>query len=132
MGKINSYELCEEKIHLLKEYVSTGEEILNSMTSWENLEGILAKRDYLIRKMEQIENNVEESKFLHPCTKEQEKEIDRLVKLILDIDKNAMDLIKDEQQKTIDELKANQQKQRALKYDVVGRETQGQRMDIRK
>ena len=132
MGKINSYELCEEKIRLLKEYVSTGEEILSSMASWEALEGILAQRDYLIRKLEQLEANVEESRFLHPATKAQEKEIDRLVKLILDIDQNAMQLIKDEQQKTIDELKANQQKQRALKYDMVGRESQGQRIDIRK
>lgn len=132
MGKVNSYELSEEKIRLLKEYVSTGEEILSSMSSWEALEGILAQRDYLIRKLEQLEANVEPSMFLHPATKAQEKEIDRLVKLILDIDQNAMQLIKEEQQKTIDELKANQQKQKALKYDIAGRESQGQRMDVRK
>jgi hypothetical protein len=132
MGKINSYELCEEKIRILKEYVSTGEEILSSMATWETLEGILAQRDYLIKKLEQLEFNVEESKFIHPATKNQEKEIDRLVKLILDIDQNAMQLIKEEQQKTIDELKVNQQKQRALKYEVAGRETQGKRLDVRK
>ncbi|WKY48581.1 hypothetical protein Q5O24_04495 [Eubacteriaceae bacterium ES3] len=132
MGKVNSYELCEEKIRLLKEYVSTGEEILSSTTSWEALEGILAQRDYLIKKLEQVENNVEESMFVHPSTKAQEKEIDRLVKLILDIDQNAMELIKEEQQKTIDDLKANKQKQRALKYETVGRDTQGKLIDVRK
>ncbi|WKY45558.1 hypothetical protein Q5O14_05560 [Eubacteriaceae bacterium ES2] len=132
MAKVNSYELCEEKIRLLKEYVSTGEEILSSMDSWEMLEGILAQRDYLIRKIQNLESNVEEAKFVHPCTKEQEVEIDRLVKLILDIDQSAMTLIKEEQQKTIDDLKVNRQKQQALHYETTGRETQGKRLDIRK
>ena len=68
MGKLNSYELCEEKIRLLKEYISTGEEILSSMESWEVLEGILAQRDYLIRKIENLEKTVEESMFFHPST----------------------------------------------------------------
>lgn len=132
MGKLYSYELCEEKIRLLKEYVSTGEEILSSMESWEVLEGILAQRDYLIRKIENLEKTVEESKFVHPGTREQEEEINRLVKLILDIDQNAVEIVQEEQRKTMEDLKVNQQKKKFIDYEVPARENQGVHLDLKK
>lgn len=132
MAKLNSYELCEEKIRLLNEYVSTGEEILSSMESWEVLDGILAQRDYLIRKIANLEKTVEESKFLHPSTKDQEKEIKRLVKLILDIDQSAVEIVQKEQKKTLEELKVNQQKKKFVDYEIPMRESQGKRMDLKK
>ncbi len=132
MEKQNSYELSEQKIHLLKEYVSTGEEILSNIDSWEVLEGILAQRDYLIRKIENLEKTIEESIFLHPSSKWQEDEIKRLVKLILDIDQSAVENIQKEQKKTLEELKANQQKKKFIDYEVPAPESQGRRMDIKK
>ena len=46
---------CREKIAILKDYVTKGEELLSNIENWESLAGILADRDALIERLQELE-----------------------------------------------------------------------------
>jgi predicted glycosyltransferase involved in capsule biosynthesis len=128
----DTHEFCQEKIRILQEYVSKGEEILSSIENWESLAGILEERDQLIEKLQHLEKQLNEKKDGSACTLDQKKRINNLVKLILDIDQNCIQLIKDEQKKTIQELKNNQKSQKVAGYEISLTPNYGTFLDAKK
>lgn len=128
----NSHELCQEKILVLKEYVIKGEEILSSIEDWESLAGILEERDQLIRRLKSMEECFTELKGNQVCTIEEKRQIDNLIKLIQDMDQNCIHLIKAEQQKTLQDLKKNQQNQKVADYEINMTPSYGTFLDAKK
>lgn len=127
-----SHEFCQEKILILKEYVTKGEEILSSIEDWESLAGILEERDQLIEKLQDLETHIKLNNAEISCTLEQKKEIDNLIKLILDMDQSCIQQIREEKQKTLKELKANQQNQKIAGYQINLTPNYGTFLDAKK
>ncbi len=128
----SSHELCQEKILILKEYVTKGEEILSSIEDWQSLATILEERDQLILRLKSMEDQFTELKHNQVCTIEEKGQIDSLIKLIQDMDQNCIHLIKAEQQKTLQELKKNQQNQKVAAYEVSLTPSYGTFLDAKK
>ncbi|WP_373485097.1 flagellar protein FliT [Acetobacterium malicum] len=128
----NSHELCQEKILILKEYVTKGEEILSSIEDWESLAEILEERDQLILRLKSMEERFTELKGNQICTIEEKGQIDNLIKLILDMDQNCIHLIKAEQQKTLQDLKNNQKNQKVADYEISLTPSYGTFLDAKK
>lgn len=127
-----SHEFCQEKILILKEYVTKGEEILSSVEDWESLAGILEERDQLIEKLQELEVYIKLKNSEICCTQEQKREIDNLIKLILDMDQSCIRLIQDEKKKTLKDLKANQQNQKIADYQINLTPNYGTFLDAKK
>ncbi|MBI4855624.1 MAG: flagellar protein FliT [Acetobacterium woodii] len=127
-----SHEFCQEKILILKEYVTKGEEILSSVEDWESLAGILEERDQLIGKLQELEVYIKLKNSEICCTQEQKREIDNLIKLILDMDQSCIRLIQDEKKKTLKDLKANQQNQKIADYQINLTPNYGTFLDAKK
>jgi len=125
-------ELCQEKIQILKCYVEKGEEILSSIEDWQSLNGILEERDELIVKLQKLELQLSENDSASCCSLNQRNQIDNLVKLILDLDKNCIKLIQDEQKKTIQVLKNNQKNQKVAAYEINMTPSYGTFLDAKK
>lgn len=128
----NSHELCQEKILILKEYVTKGEEILSSIEDWENLATILEERDQLLLRLKSMEDQFTGLKGNQICTIEEKGQIDSLIKLITDMDQNCIQLIKSEQQKTLQDLKKNQQNQKVADYEISMTPSYGTFLDAKK
>jgi len=125
-------ELCQNKIQILKEYVTKGEEILSSIEDWESLAAILEERDQLILRLKSMEEQFTELKGNQICTIEEKGQIDSLIKLIQDMDQNCIHLIKAEQQKTLQDLKKNQQNQKVADYEISLTPSYGTFLDAKK
>jgi len=126
------HELCQEKIQILKEYVSKGEEILSSIENWESLSLILEERDQLIIRLQNMEERFPKLKGNHGCTGEEKQQIDNLIKLILDMDQSCIHMIQAEQQKTLQDLKKNQQNQKVADYEISLTPSYGTFLDAKK
>lgn len=124
--------LCEEKIHILKDYVKKGEEILSNIENWESLAGILEERDQMILKLQTLELQLRKHENDDCCSLKQKNQVDSLVKLILDLDANCINLIQEEQQKTIQDLKKNQQNQKVADYEISMTPSYGTFLDAKK
>lgn len=124
--------LCEEKIQILKDYVKKGEEILSNIEDWESLAGILAERDQLILKLKSLEHQLNHNENDDYCSSKQKNQVDSLIKLILDLDANCINLIQEEQQKTIQDLKKNQQNQKVADYEISLTPSYGTFLDAKK
>lgn len=127
-----SNEFCIEKIRILKEYVTKGEEVLSSIQDWESLAGILEERDQLIKKLQDLEVHFDQKNGSFTYTQEQKDQIDSLVKLILDMDQSCIQLIQDEQKKTMQELKNNHQNQIIAGYEINMTPSHGTFLDAKK
>ncbi|MDD3305789.1 MAG: flagellar protein FliT [Acetobacterium sp.] len=125
-------ELCQEKILILKEYVTKGEEILSSIEDWESLAAILDEREQLILRLKSQEDHFTEIKRNQVCTLKEKREIDNLIKLIQDMDQSCIHLIQAEQQKTLQDLKKNQQNQKIADYEISLTPSYGTFLDAKK
>lgn len=128
----SSHELCQEKVLILKEYVTKGEEILSSIEDWENLATILEEREQLLIRLKSMEDQFTGLKGNQICTIEEKGQIDSLIKLITDMDQNCIQLIKSEQQKTLQDLKKNQQNQKVADYEISLTPSYGTFLDAKK
>ncbi|AFA49222.1 flagellar protein FliT [Acetobacterium woodii] len=128
----NSRTFCQQKILILKEYVTRGEEILSSIEDWELLAGILEKRDQLIIQLQNLEKNAQENNENMICSADEKSQVDNLLKLILDMDKNCIKLIQDEKDKTMNDLKNNQHNQKIVDYQINLTPNYGTFLDAKK
>lgn len=128
----HNVELADEKIAVLKEYVTKGEELLSNIESWESLAGIIEERDILIAKLESIELRLKKSNSEPMYTAEQKTKINELIKLILDMDQDSMKLINEEKNKTVEDLKTNQKQQKIVSYETPVNPSYGKFLDVKK
>lgn len=130
--KDHFHELCQEKIEILKNYVKKGEEILSSIENWESLAGILEERDELIVRLQDLEVQLKKNDGRIEYNNEEKGQIDNLIKLILDMDQSCIHHIQAEQQKTLQELKKNQQNQKVADYEISLTPSYGTFLDAKK
>lgn len=128
----HNVELADEKIAVLTEYVTKGEELLSNIESWESLAGIIEERDILIAKLESIELRLKQTNSEPMYTPEQKTKINDLIKLILDMDQDSMKLINEEKNKTVEDLKTNQKQQKIVSYETPVNPSYGKFLDVKK
>ncbi len=128
----HNVELADEKIAVLKEYVTKGEELLSNIESWESLAGIIEERDILIAKLESIELRLKQTNSEPMYTPEQKTKINDLIKLNLDMDQDSMKLINEEKNKTVEDLKTNQKQQKIVSYETPVNPSYGKFLDVKK
>ena len=103
----NTYE---KKIELLKKCLEISEEILSNAENWEKLDELLDKRLDLIQELQEPDEEKES------YTESQISQIDTLIKLITQIDKDVIKILEEERKKVIDSLKINTQGQKIAEY----------------
>lgn len=127
-----SHEYCQAKILILKDYVTKCEEIFSSIENWEVLEEILTERDILIERLQNQEIEFKKNYGEIRYSDQDKKEIDSLIKLILDLDQSCIKLIQEEKNKTMQDLKINQNNQRVADYEISMTPSYGTFLDAKK
>jgi len=123
---------CQEKIRILKEYVSKGEELLSNIENWESLAGILADRDALIERLQKLEADFGRENSQICCDAAQKRAINELIRLNAEIDQDVMRLLREEQNKTLQDLKTNRNNQKIAGYQINLTPSYGTYLDTKK
>jgi hypothetical protein len=131
MGISATDEYFLQKKTLLEQCLSLSEELISSIESWESLSDILSGRETVLLQIKELEESSgpETAAFL---TEEMKSEIDQIIKLILNLDKDAAALIRREQQGVMDSLKANIKEQKFIQYAPVPELPRGRKLDYKK
>ena len=127
----DSKEYFTNKISLLKQCLEITEELISKISDWESLEDVLSRRQVVIDSLQKLEKGAKENKPLSPS---EEDQVNQLLKLIIDLDKDAKKLLQEERDKTIQLLKSNVQGQKVMdyvKHDNPEYQQQGRRFDIK-
>ncbi|MGI6727414.1 MAG: hypothetical protein ACOX4P_02480 [Anaerovoracaceae bacterium] len=111
----DSNEFFSKKIRLLKRCLFISEELLSSIDDWESLEYILSQRENVILELKELEESSDE-KIKNSCTQSENKQIIQIISLLLDMDKDATRLIKENKDKLLHSMKTNLQEQRVVNY----------------
>ncbi|MBC3804824.1 hypothetical protein GH808_10315 [Acetobacterium fimetarium] len=125
-------QFCREKIQILKEYVSKGEELLSNIENWESLAGILAERDVLIEKLQQLETHFKLENNAIAYNEEQKSQINELIKLNAEIDQDIVRQLREEQKQTMQDLKTNRTNQKIASYEISMTPSYGAHLDTKK
>jgi len=123
---------CREKIAILQDYVTKGEELLSNIENWELLAGILADRDALIERLQELEAQFGSENNQIYCDMDQKRAINDLIKLNTEIDQDIMRLLKEEQNKTLQDLKNNRTNQKIANYEINLTPNYGNYLDTKK
>lgn len=126
-----AYEYVQQKKGLLKQCLNLSEEILSSLEEWEPVPGIVAKREEVIAQLKELEDAAG-PKVKATLTKEMKQEMDQMIQLILDLDKEAVSRIRKEQQNLLDSMKANVKEQKLIHYSPIPDGESGRKLDYKK
>jgi len=125
-------EFCREKIRILKEYVSKGEALLSNIENWESLAGILAERDVLIEKLQELETKFKQENSQISYNEEQKSQINELIKINSEIDQDIIRQLRQEQKQTMQDLKTNRTNQKIVSYEISMNPSYGTHLDTKK
>lgn len=126
-----SNEYFSIKITMLKQLLRLSEELISSLEDWESMDGILKKREVVIHNLQLHDESYGKS-VLESCTQDQKSQIDQLVNLILNIDKDASKMIRDEKENIIQAIKTNIQEQKLVHYNSTPYFESGKFLDYKK
>jgi hypothetical protein len=126
-----AYEYLQQKKALLKQCLTLSEELISSIKGWEAVPEIVSKREAVILQLSELEESTGAS-LKASLTKEMKQELDQMIKLILDLDKDATNLIRSEQNGIMDSLKANTKGQKLVQYVQTSGLTSGRKLDYKK
>ena len=126
-----SYEYYQQKKALLKQCLHLSEELIGCIDEWESVPDIISKREVVILQLKELEETVA-TKVKASLTNEMKQELDQMLKLILDLDKDATNLIRKEQQNITDSLKSNAQEQKLMQYAQPTEVPSGRKLDYKK
>jgi hypothetical protein len=126
-----AYEYLQQKKALLKQCLTLSEELISSIKGWEAVPEIVSKREAVILQLKELEESTGAS-LKASLTKEMKQELDLMIKLILDLDKDATSLIRDEQKGIMDSLKANTKGQKLVQYVQTSDIASGRKLDYKK
>ncbi|MBR0597508.1 flagellar protein FliT [Sinanaerobacter chloroacetimidivorans] len=115
MSNLTVNEFYSRKMALLKQCLTLSEELMSSLDNWESLDDILYRRNKIIEEIQLMES-ASDGELLLGLSDEQNKEIDRLIKLILDLDRDTGKLIRKEQDTILESIKSNVQQQKMMQY----------------
>lgn len=131
MTKNKSDEFYENKITILTQLLHLSEEFISSLDQWESLDGILEQRETLLAQLKTNEDSYGKA-VADSCTQEQKEEVDRLINLIISLDHDSANKIREEQKKNIQSIKANVQEQKFIQYGATPAAQSGRLMDYKK
>jgi hypothetical protein len=126
---VNDY--YSKKMSLLKQCLSLSEEFISSLDDWESLEGFLLKKNKVLSEIELLEQSFGKD-IMSRCSKDQRKEIDQLITLILKLDQESEKLIRKEQDQVLNSIKTNVQEQKLVQYGSSLIPQKGRHMDYKK
>lgn len=126
-----SYEYYQQKQALLKKCLALSEELISSIENWDSVPEIVAKREAVIQDLKTLEDSTITS-VKAALTKECKQELDQMIRLILNLDKDATSMIRKEQQNVLGSLKANTKGQKLMQYAQAPDLTRGSKMDYKK
>lgn len=126
-----SYEYLQQKKALLKQCLNLSEELISSIDEWESVPDIISSREAVILQLKELEDAAG-TKVKASLTHEMKQELDQMIKLILDLDKDATNLIHKEQQNIMGSLKANTQGQKLIQYAQIPEVPSGRKLDYKK
>ena len=126
-----SYEYLQQKKALLKECLHLSEELISGIDEWESVPDIISRREAVILQLKELEETAG-AKVKASLTREMKQELDQMIKLILDLDKDAANLIRKEQQNIMGSLKANTQEQKLMQYAQPTEVPSGRKLNYKK
>ena len=126
-----AYEYLQQKKALLKQCLNLSEELIGSIEEWDSVPDIISQREVLIQQLKVLEDSTKPS-IKASLTKEMKQELDQMIKLILDLDKDAAKLIRKEQKAIMESLKTNTKGQKLIQYDQIPDVQSGHRLDYKK
>ncbi|MDI9493787.1 MAG: hypothetical protein QM289_04810 [Bacillota bacterium] len=109
----NSY--YEIKMDLLKQILSINEEILSNPDDWESYKTHLSARESIIRKLQKLDDAFGVD-VIRCCPRSQIVEMDRMLNLILALDKDIIAVIDENRQKILASLKATVREKKITGY----------------
>jgi len=115
----------------LKQCLNLSEELISSIEEWDSVPDIISKREVLIGELKVLEDSTKPS-IKASLAKEMKQELDQMIKLILDLDKDAAKLIREEQKAIMESLKANTKGQKLIQYAQIPDVHSGHRLDYKK
>jgi hypothetical protein len=120
-----------QKKALLTQCLHFSEELASSLEEWESIQDIIAGRETVIGQIKELEEKTDKA-VQQALTAEQKSELDQTVKLILDLDKNTVSLMRLEQQNIMASLKTNMQGQKLMHYTQTAQPANGRIMNYKK
>ncbi|MDD2189677.1 MAG: flagellar protein FliT [Eubacteriales bacterium] len=126
-----SFEYYRKKKALLKECLALSEELISSIEDWDAIPVIITKREALIGELRDLEETAR-APVKVALTKELKQELDQMIRLILNLDKDVADLIRTEQQNVLDSLKKNTKGQKLTQYAQTQDLARGSKLDYKK
>lgn len=128
--------IIQKKKQLLEQCLGKTEELLSYLVGQnaeelpEAVSSILAEREGIIRELESVELSINKM-IIHSDLDKEKKEINRLIDLLLALDKDAGRLIKAEQERLLADIKIHTNKQKIIPYSSSIPQS-GQLMDFKK
>jgi hypothetical protein len=126
-----AYEYLQQKKALLKQCLNLSEELISNIEEWDSVPDIISKREIVIRELKVLEDSTKPS-IKASLTKEMKEELNQMIRLILDLDKDAASRIREEQKGIMDSLKTNTKGQKLIQYAQIPDIHSGQRLDYKK
>ena len=131
MSVHTSYEYYQQKKALLKECLTLSEELISSIEEWDSVPDLVSKREAVILTLKRLEETAG-TPVKAALTKDLKQELDQMICLILDLDKDATNLIRTEQQNVLNSLKTNTKEQKLMQYAQAPELPQGRKLDYKK
>lgn len=117
-----STEYFHRKMQLLNDCLNLSEQLLSCLEDWESLETILTKRSVIINKI-QLLDEMYPQEIIDACSGEQKLEAHQLLSLILNLNRDAEKLLREEKERIVASIKSNVQGQKVARYGSPGTET---------
>jgi len=126
-----SIEYYNQKKAFLKQCLDLSEKLLGSVGDWESVSDILSEREAVLLKLKELEDTAEAG-IKSSLSPESKQELDRMILQIHALDEESVKLIRKEQEKILDSLKANAQGRKLMQYVQTPEPAQGRKFDYRK
>lgn len=131
MNSLTSNEYFLKKKALLEQCLHLSEELISSVENWDSVPDVMSRKEAAIMQLRDLEESID-SETKAALTREMNQELDRMIKLILDLDQDTANLIRKEQKEIKESLKANIQGQKLIQYAQTPEIPSGRRLDYKK
>ena len=124
-------EYFRQKKMLLEQCLHFSEELISSIESWDSVPAIMSGKEAAIMQLKDLEESTNTG-VKTSLSREMKQELDRMIKLILDLDQDTAGLIRKEQQNVKGSLKVNINGQKLMQYVQIPEIPSGRKLDYKK
>lgn len=130
MTDMDSQDYFERKKNLLNECISMSEDMLSDYSDIDSINSILSIRSEKITALQELEDASKNGVGL--LSETQKAQINRIIDLLLDLDRDVEKKIKTAQSELKNEMKINTQNQKLISYTGKHIPVSGRVMDYKK